>query len=88
MTGYLSKFIDQFATLTAPLRNLIHKDVRFRWTETEACAFQTLKAAITSEQKMAFPKPKLLITVSTEASFNEGLSANLFQLYKQARRAT
>ena len=31
MTGYLSKFIPRYSTLTAPLRELTRKDAKFNW---------------------------------------------------------
>ena len=30
-TGYLSKFIPRYASQTAPLRELTHKDTKFKW---------------------------------------------------------
>ena len=38
-----------------------------------------VKGAITSKNTIAFFKPKLPIMVRVEASYNEGLSAGLFQ---------
>jgi len=45
----------------------------------EAEAFQTLKKAITADKMMVYFNPKKPIILRTEASFNEGLSAGLFQ---------
>jgi hypothetical protein len=44
MANYSSKYIRDFATLvTAPLRDLTKKDVRFEWTQTHQTAFEKLK---------------------------------------------
>ena len=79
MTGYLSKFIPRYASLTAPLRKLTHKDTKFKWGAEENEAFENLKASITSESTMAYFNPARPIVVRVEASFHEGLSAGLFQ---------
>lgn len=78
MIGYLSKFIPNFSSLTAPLRTLTHKDVKFKWGAAEQTAFEQLKESITSEKTMMYFNPTLPIIVRTEASFNEGLAAALF----------
>ena len=79
MIGYLSKFIPRYASLTAPLRKLTHKDTKFRWGLEEKKAFNDLKNSITNENVMAFFNPNRPIILRCEASFNEGLSAGLFQ---------
>ena len=79
MIGYLSKFIQGYSVLTAPLRRLTGKDVPFRWGAEENAAFQKLKNSITNENTMAFFDPRKPIFVRTETSFHEGLSAGLFQ---------
>ena len=79
MTGYLSKFIPRYALLTKPLRELTHKEAKFHWGREEDDAFEELKAKISSKDTMAFFNPKLPIMVRVEASYNEGLSGDLFQ---------
>ncbi|MCG8047363.1 MAG: DDE-type integrase/transposase/recombinase, partial [Candidatus Thiodiazotropha taylori] len=79
MTGYLSKFIPRYASLTAPLRELTKTEVRFHWGENEQKAFENLKASISSEDTMVFFNPNKPIIVRTEASYHDGLSAGLFQ---------
>ena len=79
MTGYLSKFIPRYSSLTAPLRELTRKDVKFKWGPQEMEAFNKLKNSITSEDVMAYFDPRKPITVRCEASFHEGLSSGLFQ---------
>ena len=79
MTGYLSKFIPRYASLTKPLRDLTRTETKFHWGPTEDKAFKEVKGAITSKDTIAFFNPKLPIMVPVEASYNEGLSAGLFQ---------
>ena len=77
MTGYLSKFIPRYASLTKPLRDLTRTETKFHWGPTEDKAFKEVKGAITSKDTIAFFK--LPIMVRVDASYNEGLSASLFQ---------
>jgi len=79
MTGYLSKFIPRYASKTAPLRELTHKDAQFKWGEEEQIAFDSLKDSITSDDTMTYFNPSRPIILRVEASYNEGLSAGLFQ---------
>ena len=79
MIGYLSKFIPRYAILTTPLRVLTHKSTKFRWGDKEQNAFEKLKSSITSEDTMVYFNPSRQIIVRTEASYNEGLAAGLFQ---------
>ena len=79
MTGYLSKFIPRYVSLTKPLRDLTRTETKFHWGPTEDKAFKEVKGAITSKDAIAFFNPKLLIMVRVEANYNEGLSAGLFQ---------
>ena len=79
MTGYLSKFILRYASITAPLRKLTQKDIRFHWGVEEQDAFEKLKASITSDDTMIFFNPHKPVVVRAEASYHDGLSAGLFQ---------
>ena len=79
MAGYLDNFIPNYAAIAAPLRMLTRDNINFQWTDKEDQAFRAIQDAISREQTMAFFDPKLPIVVRTEASFNEGLSAALFQ---------
>ena len=79
MIGYLSKFIPRYAVLTAPLTRLTGQDVPFTWGTEEDAAFQKLKDSITNDDTMTFFDPRKPITVRTETSCHEGLSAGLIQ---------
>ena len=79
MVGYLSKFIDRYSSITAPLRKLTERKVKFEWGPEEEAAFNKLKDSITNEKTMIYFNPKRLIVVRVEASYHDGLSAGLFQ---------
>ena len=78
MANYSSKYIRNFATITAPLRELTKKNVRFEWSATHDAAFETLKQALTSAPCMSyFDKPK--DTYVTVDASPVGISAILSQ---------
>ena len=79
MTGYLSKFVPRYTSITAPLRKLTQKDVRFQWGKDEQVAFEKLKESITSDKTMIFFNPNKAIVVRVEASYHDGLSAKCFK---------
>ena len=79
MTSYLSKFIPRYSSLTAPLRALTHKDVKFQWGSKEEKALRRVKESTTSGSTMASFNPDRPLIVRAEASYHEGLSAGLFQ---------
>lgn len=63
ITGYLSKFVPRYASLTADLRELTHKDTSFHWGKTQNDAFEELKEAITDNSTMTFFDPTRPIEV-------------------------
>jgi hypothetical protein len=79
MTGYLAKFIPRYASLTQELRELTRNETKFHWGPEEQNAFEKLKQTISNDDTIAFFHPERPTMVRTEASYNEGLSAGLFQ---------
>ena len=79
MTGYLAKFIPRYASLTKSLRDLTHKETKFHWGQDEREAFKKLKESISNEDTIAFFNSRVPTIVRTNTSYNEGLSAALFQ---------
>lgn len=79
MTGYLSKFVTQYSSITTPLFELTREKTRFRWTNVEESVFNKTKECISDETTIAYLKPDREITVRAEASFHDGLSGGLFQ---------
>ena len=54
LTGYYRRFVKSYATIAAPLIDLLKKD-SFRWSQAIAQAFQQLKIAVTSALVLAIP---------------------------------
>ena len=71
------KYIRNFATITALLRELTKKNVRFEWSETHDAAFETLKA-LTSTHCMSYFDKHKDTDVTVDAS-PVGISAILSQ---------
>ena len=46
MANYSARFINNFASIVAPLRALTKQDTLRRWTQTEQNAFEKLKSAL------------------------------------------
>ena len=78
MANYSSKYIRDFATLTAPLRELTKKDVRFEWTQKHQAAFEKLKNTLATAPCMSyFDKDKETFVVVDASPL--GVSAILSQ---------
>ena len=79
MAGYLDNFINNYATIAAPLYQLTRKETKFHWGKQEEEAFRNIQENISSVKTMTFFDPNKPIILRTEASFNEGLSTALLQ---------
>ena len=78
MVNYSSKYIKDYASISAPLRELTKKNVVFKWEQKHQDSFEMLKKALTSVPVMAhFDKNKESI-VTVDAS-PVGISAILAQ---------
>jgi len=83
MANYSSKYIRDFATLTAPLRELTKKDVRFEWTQKHQAAFEKLKTTLATAPCMSYFDKKKETFVVVDAS-PVGVSAILSQKPKNS----
>lgn len=79
MTGYCSRFIPNYATTTAPLRELIRKDVKWTWEPRHQEAVETLKSALESAPVLAYFDPAKDTEIVVDAS-PVGLGAVLAQV--------
>ena len=77
LANYVSRFIPDFATIAAPLRLLTHKDVEWKWTNTEEKALQAIKDKLTTTA-MAYFDPRKKTELIVDAS-PVGLGAVLCQ---------
>ena len=78
MAQYLAKYIPNYSTLTAPLRELTHQNVPWVWGDVESEAYQKLKDELTSSRVMTYFDPTMSIDIYVDAS-PVGLCAILTQ---------
>ena len=81
MANYSSKYIPNFATITAPLRDLTKKNAQFVWNETHQNAFKQLTEALSPSPCMAYFTKSKDTYVTVDAS-PVGISAILSQKSK------
>ena len=84
LAGYYRAFIQDFATIAAPLTRLLKKDVPFVWTNAHQRSFEFLKTTLTNAPILAFPDYSLPFTICTDASA-KGLGAVLMQQVEPRR---
>lgn len=78
MAVFCSRYIEDFATITDPLRALTKKNVTWRWSDTEQKALEMLKSRITDSTVMAYFDPRKKTELIVDAS-PVGLGAILAQ---------
>ena len=71
--------------LTAPLRNLINKDVEFTWTATHQAALDKLNAAVAEAATLHYFNPKFKTKLQMDASL-QGVGAALIQVNPSQRK--
>ena len=86
--GYNRKFIANYATITAPLYNLLKKNVTWDWSDDCQSAFEKLKKIISTAPVLALPDtsdPHNSYELSCDSSFR-GFGGVLTQLINGKRR--
>ena len=68
MIKYLSQYISNESSITAPLRELLKKNAEWKWTETHDKALQDLKTALTSAPTLSFYDVQKPVTIQCDAS--------------------
>ena len=68
LASYYRRFVKDFATLAAPLNNLMKKGKSFQWTGDVQRSFDALKRALTSPPILAMPNNDDEFTLDTDAS--------------------
>ena len=78
MINYSSQYIQNYSTISEPLRRLTKKSESFTWGETQQAAFDKLRSEITKAPVMAFYNPVAETHLTVDAS-PVGLGAILAQ---------
>ena len=78
MVTYLSKFIPCVSEITAPLRELIKKDVEFHWESEQEQAFAKIKETLASAPVLTFFDVNKDVLLSADAS-SHGIGAMIAQ---------
>ena len=78
MTNYVSRFINNYSSITEPLRRLTKQENTFTWTDEQEQAFIRLKDSLVSDQVMTYFNPSLPSELWVDAS-PVGVSGILIQ---------
>jgi hypothetical protein len=81
--NFYRRFIYNFSKIAAPLTRLTKKDIKWDWNAECQQAFDTLRAAFTSEVVLAHYDPEREIVVETDAS--DYVSAGILSQYDDKR---
>lgn len=86
LINYLGKFIPNLSTITAPLRELLHKDTRFKWEKRHTDAFEMVKGVLADPRNLGYYSPYDETILIADAS-PVGLGAVLLQEKDGKKRA-
>ncbi|XP_076299573.1 uncharacterized protein LOC143218325 [Lasioglossum baleicum] len=78
MASWYRRFVPNFAEIVEPLTQLTRKNAKWKWTEAEEKAFQTLKDKLVTTPVLACPDFEQPFTLQTDAS-DHGLGVVLIQ---------
>ncbi len=78
LASYCRRFVENFSKIARPLTNLLHKGVKFQWTDKCQESFQALKDKLTSAPVLAPPDTKKDFVIYCDAS-RQGLGCVLMQ---------
>ena len=78
MVNYMSKFLPHATDVLQPLYNLLKKDVKWVWSESQNKAFESAKELIVNRPVLSFYDPSKELTLENDAS-EYGLGSTLMQ---------
>ena len=78
LASYCRCFVENFSKIAKPLTNLLHKSVKFDWTDKCQESFQALKDKLTSAPVLAPPDSRKDFVIYCDAS-RQGLGCVLMQ---------
>ena len=68
--------------ITASIRRLTEEKIHFQWGKEQESSFKKLKEAVPKVTTISYFDPHKQTILRTEARFNEGIAAGLFQMSK------
>ncbi|SAL97326.1 hypothetical protein [Absidia glauca] len=83
IVGFYRRHIHLFADLTAPLTNLLKKDVPFLWTQLHQDSFEKARSILKKDCLLVYPDPDKMFYLFTDAS-DLGIGAVLCHLEGEA----
>ena len=83
--GANADFMEGFAQVTAPLRNLMKDDAQFQWTAECQQSFEQVKAMLTEDTVMAYFDPQRKTRLKTDAGPG-GMAATMKQYDPRTKR--
>ena len=78
LAGFYRRFVANFSEVTAPLSNLLKKNVKFQWDERCTNAFESVKYILTSDPILISPNFNKPFSLAVDASEN-GVGGVLMQ---------
>src|SRR4051812_5516213 len=78
LASYCRRFVENFSKIARPLTNLLHKGVKFEWTDKCQESFQALKDKLTTPPVLAPPDTQKDFVIYCDAS-RQGLGCVLMQ---------
>ena len=78
LCGFYNRFVPHFATIAAPLTDLLHKSKTWEWSTLQQESFDQLKRALLSKVILAFPDTTPPYVLHSDAS-EVGIGATLSQ---------
>lgn len=86
LTGWYRRFIANYATISAPITDLLKKSKKFEWTVEAHSAFEELKRCLTTAPFLANPDFGRPFVIQCDAS-NTGVGGVLYQVSEDGREA-
>lgn len=84
-TGWHRKFIKEQAEMSAPLVNLMKKNVQFDWKQEHEQAYENIKSAMLEAEFLCNPDYSLPFHIDSTSS-SVGTSAILYQIHNNEKR--